>query len=68
MDKLLTTERAAMGSRPAKIVFLVAAMMFFAVLALDIAVPALVLSAMALSNWLVLSTEATQYPRRRETA
>jgi hypothetical protein len=33
--------------------FLVAAMMFFAVLALDIAVPALVLSLMALSTWLV---------------
>ncbi|MBB3453598.1 hypothetical protein FHT86_001854 [Rhizobium sp. BK313] len=57
-----------MGSRPAKIAFLVAAMMFFAVLALDITVPALVLSAMALSNWLVLSTEATQYQRRRGTA
>ncbi|MBB4570565.1 hypothetical protein [Rhizobium leucaenae] len=47
---------------------LVAAIMFFAVLALDITVPALVLSAMALSNWLVLSTEATQYQRRRGTA
>ncbi|MFS8112818.1 hypothetical protein QD460_13935 [Rhizobium jaguaris] len=57
-----------MGSRPAKIAFLIAAMMFFAVLALDITVPALVLSAMALSNWLVLSAEATQYQRRRGTA
>ncbi|WFU10199.1 hypothetical protein QA646_04875 [Rhizobium sp. CB3090] len=57
-----------MGSRPVKIVLLVTAMMFFAVLALDIAVPALVLSAMALSNWLILSTEATRYQRRRGTA
>ncbi|MBB5572215.1 MULTISPECIES: hypothetical protein [Rhizobium] len=57
-----------MGPRPAKIVLLVAAMMFFAVLALDITLPALVLSAMALSNWLVLSTEAAQYQRRRGTA
>jgi len=57
-----------MGSRPAKIAFLIAAMMFFASLALDITVPALVLSAMALTNWLVLSTGTTHYQRRRGTA
>lgn len=57
-----------MGSRPAKIAFLVAAMMFFAVLALDITVPAMVLGAMALSNWLVLSTGTTQYQRERGAA
>jgi hypothetical protein len=57
-----------MASRPAKIVFLIAAMMFFAMLALDITVPALVLSAMALMNWLVLSSGTTQYQRRRGTA
>ena len=40
----------------ARLAFLIAATAFFAVLALDIAVPAVVLSLMALSNWLVLST------------
>lgn len=35
----------------AKTVLLLAMMMFFAVLALDIAVPAIVLSAMALAKW-----------------
>jgi hypothetical protein len=49
-------------------VFLIVAMMFFAVLALDITLPAVVLSAMALSNWFVLSAGTTQYPRRRGTA
>ncbi|MBW8791723.1 MULTISPECIES: hypothetical protein [Rhizobium] len=37
----------------AKAAFLVTAMMFFAVLALDIAIPALVLCIMASSTWLV---------------
>ncbi|MFK0163984.1 hypothetical protein [Rhizobium sp. NPDC090279] len=57
-----------MGLRPAKLVFLVTAVMFFAVLALDITLPAMVLSAMALSNWLVLSAGTTQFQRRRGTA
>ncbi|NTF41683.1 hypothetical protein A6U86_03170 [Rhizobium sp. AC27/96] len=65
---MLTIKRAAMGLRPAKLVFLVAAMMFFAVLALDITWPAVVLSAMALSNWFVLSAGTTQFQRRRGTA
>ncbi|MGO4437497.1 hypothetical protein [Rhizobium sp. RAF56] len=47
-----------------KLALLVAATAFFAVLALDIAVPAVVLSAMALSNWLVLSSGTS--PRRFE--
>lgn len=42
-----------MGTKIAKAVFLVAAMMFFAVLALDIATPTLVLCIMALSTRLV---------------
>lgn len=42
-----------MGTRAAKAALLVAAMMFFAVLALDITVPAVVLSVMALSTWAV---------------
>jgi hypothetical protein len=42
-----------MGTRIGKTAFLVAAIIFFAVLALDIAVPALVLGLMALSTWLV---------------
>ncbi|MEH7904103.1 hypothetical protein V7794_23205 [Rhizobium laguerreae] len=46
-------ELTTMGTKIAKAVFLVAAMMFFAVLALDIAIPALVLCIMALSTWLV---------------
>ncbi|MGY5779271.1 hypothetical protein [Rhizobium sp. LEGMi135b] len=57
-----------MGLKPAKLVFLVTAVMFFAVLALDITLPAMVLSAMALSNWLVLSAGTTQFQRRRGTA
>ncbi|ANL34052.1 hypothetical protein [Rhizobium phaseoli] len=42
-----------MGSKIAKAVFLVTAIMFFAVLALDIAIPTLVLCTMALSTWVV---------------
>ncbi|GES46202.1 hypothetical protein RsS62_54540 [Rhizobium dioscoreae] len=57
-----------MGLKPAKLVFLVTTVMFFAVLALDITLPAMVLSAMALSNWLVLSAGTTQFQRRRGTA
>jgi hypothetical protein len=57
-----------MGLKPAKLVFLVTAMMFFAVLALDITLPTMVLSAMALSNWLVLSADTTQFQRRKGTA
>ncbi|MBB3425498.1 hypothetical protein FHT85_002472 [Rhizobium sp. BK312] len=57
-----------MGSKPTKFVFFVTAVMFFAVLALDITLPAMVLSAMALSNWLVLSAGTTQFQRRRGTA
>jgi len=39
-----------------RIAFLIVMMTFFAVLALDIAVPAAVLSLMALVNWIVLQT------------
>lgn len=39
----------------AKAAFFIAAVLFFAVLALDITVPAVVLSLMAVSNWVVLS-------------
>ncbi|MGO6671787.1 hypothetical protein GR210_10600 [Rhizobium leguminosarum] len=46
-------ELTPMGTKIAKVAFLVTAMMFFAVLALDIAIPALVLCIMALSIWLV---------------
>ena len=42
-----------MGAKIAKALSLVTAVMFFAVLALDIAIPALVLCTMALSIWLV---------------
>ncbi|ARQ09972.1 hypothetical protein NXC12_CH01939 [Rhizobium etli] len=42
-----------MGNKIAKVAILVTAMMFFAVLALDIAIPTLVLCIMALSTWLV---------------
>ncbi|MEZ2130315.1 MULTISPECIES: hypothetical protein [unclassified Sinorhizobium] len=49
------TDRTIMGTKLAKAAFLIFAMMFFAVLALNIAVPALVLSVMALPNWLILS-------------
>ncbi|EJZ21343.1 transmembrane protein [Rhizobium sp. Pop5] len=43
----------SMGAKIARVLFLVTAMMFFAILALDIAVPTLVLCTMALSTWLV---------------
>ncbi|WP_194273759.1 MULTISPECIES: hypothetical protein [Rhizobium] len=56
-----------MGTKIARAAFLVAAMMFFAVLALDIAVPALVLGTMALSIWAV-SHEGLSIRRERETA
>jgi hypothetical protein len=52
-----------MGNKFARVALLVAAMMFFAVLALDIAVPAVVLSVMALSNRVVLSWS---WPVRRQ--
>ncbi|WP_176439475.1 hypothetical protein [Rhizobium esperanzae] len=42
-----------MGSKIAKAAILVTAMMFFAVLALDIAIPTLVLCIMALSTRLI---------------
>ena len=45
-----------MGTKSFKVAFLIAAVLFFAVLALDIAVPALVLGIMALSNWMILSS------------
>jgi hypothetical protein len=51
-----------------KVVFLVAAMMFFAVLALDITVPAVVLSIMALSNCIVLSWDMPMRGHRGEAA
>jgi len=46
-----------MDSKPAKFALLIIMMMFFAALALDIAVPAVVLSLMTLSKWLVLSRQ-----------
>ncbi|MBB4238035.1 hypothetical protein [Rhizobium esperanzae] len=42
-----------MGPKIGRATFFVTAMMFFAVLALDIAIPTLVLCTMALSTWLV---------------
>jgi hypothetical protein len=57
-----------MGTKPAKIAFLIVAMMFFAALALDITVPAVVLSVMALSNWLVLSSGTPMPKHRGKTA
>ncbi|MBB4273952.1 hypothetical protein [Rhizobium mongolense] len=56
-----------MGTKAAKAMLLFAAMMFFAVLALDIAVPALVLSVMALSTWAV-TPDATLSRQEGETA
>jgi hypothetical protein len=53
---------------PAKFAFLIAATAFFAVLALDIAVPAVILSSMALSNWLVRSLDVPARPQGREAA
>ncbi|CCM75257.1 conserved exported hypothetical protein [Rhizobium mesoamericanum STM3625] len=55
-----------MGTKIARAAFLVAAIMFFAVLALDIAVPALVLGSMAMSIWLV-SDEGLSVRKERET-
>jgi len=55
-----------MGTKIARATFLVAAMMFFAVLALDIAVPALVLGSMALSIW-AGSYEGLSIRKERET-
>jgi hypothetical protein len=57
-----------MGTKPLKVAFLIAAMLFFAVLALDIAVPALVLSIMALSNWMILSSGREGHSLERGTA
>jgi hypothetical protein len=45
-----------MTAKLAKAAFFLLAVTFFAVLALDIAVPTLVLGLMALSNWIVLSS------------
>lgn len=42
-----------MGTKIARTAFLVVAVIFFAVLALDITIPTLVLCIMALSTWLV---------------
>lgn len=44
-----------MGTRVVKAAFLLVAVAFFAVLALDIAVPAVVLCTMAATNWIVLN-------------
>ncbi|NLS03228.1 hypothetical protein HGP14_07560 [Rhizobium sp. P32RR-XVIII] len=56
-----------MGTKAAKAALLLAAMMFFAVLALDIAVPALVLSVMALSIWAV-TLDLPEFRQRGEAA
>jgi hypothetical protein len=53
---------------PAKFAFLIAATAFFAVLALDIAVPAVMLSTMMLSNWLLHSLDVLARPQRRKAA
>ncbi|MBB4189897.1 hypothetical protein GGE45_002723 [Rhizobium aethiopicum] len=53
MTRVRTCELTPMESKIAKAAILVTAMMFFAVLALDIAIPTLVLCIMALSTWLV---------------
>ncbi|MBX4926155.1 hypothetical protein [Rhizobium binae] len=57
-----------MGSKIAKAVFLMTAIMFFAVLALDIAVPTLVLCTMALSSWVVSLDLPVVRKQRGETA
>ena len=54
--QLPVNQRVSMGTKPFKVAFLIAAMLFFAVLALDITVPTLVLGIMALANWLILSS------------
>lgn len=56
-----------MGTRLSRIALLLIMMMFFAMLALDIAVPAMVLSAMALSKWLI-SMDIPVPERKGETA
>jgi hypothetical protein len=49
----------------AKVALLLVSMMFFAVLALNIAIPALILGPLALLNWLVLSSdEGRPYPEK----
>ncbi|MBB2699047.1 UNVERIFIED_ORG: hypothetical protein GGD59_006251 [Rhizobium esperanzae] len=57
-----------MGSKIARAVFLVTAIMFFAVLALDIAIPALVLCTMALSTWVVSLDLPVMRKQRGEAA
>lgn len=57
-----------MTSKLAKAAFLVTATMFFAVLALNIEVPALVLSLMALSNVIVLSGGEGRMKQRGQAA
>ena len=57
-----------MSPKLAKAAFLIAATTFFAVLALDIAVPGVVLSLMALSNWVVLSSGDGWMKQRGRTA
>jgi hypothetical protein len=50
----------------AKVALLLVSVTFFAVLALNIAVPALVLAPLALLNWIVLSSdEGRPYPEKR---
>ncbi len=44
-----------MGTRVSKVAFLLVTAAFFAALALDITVPALVLCGMSLTNWVVLN-------------
>jgi hypothetical protein len=57
-----------MTSKLAKAAFLISATTFFAVLALDIAVPGVVLSLMALSNWVVLSSGDGRMKQRGQAA
>jgi hypothetical protein len=57
-----------MTSKLAKAAFLISATTFFAVLALDIAVPGVVLSFMALSNWVVLSSGDGRMKQRGQAA
>ncbi|ACE90904.1 hypothetical protein AMC90_CH01901 [Rhizobium phaseoli] len=57
-----------MGSKIARAVFLVTAIMFFAVLALDIAIPTLVLCTMALSTWVVSLDLPVMRKQRGEAA
>lgn len=57
-----------MGTKFARTALLLLAVMFFAALALDIAVPALVLCLMALSNRLLLSIDLTGGQHQRGAA